>query len=58
MTEEIKVGEQPNSAKISINAKGQWSGEVKAYAETIEEAMKKTILHAETMAALINVKND
>lgn len=59
MDEEInKIGEQPNSCKISINAKGQWSGEIKAYSETIEEAVKIALGKAAELEILIKEKNE
>ena len=50
--------ERPNSVKISINAKGLWSGECKVYADDIEEAMTKSLSKAEELAALIKSKNE
>ena len=38
MEEQKKQIEQQQSVKIAINAKGQYSGEVKVYADTIENA--------------------
>ena len=63
---EVQV-DQPNSVEISVNAKGQFSGKVKAYAKTIEEAMmiylgtglpkrKGTIEAIITIRTHINVK--
>ena len=57
MSEETIVKDRPNSVKYSINAKGLWSGEVKVYAETAQEAMKEALLKAELMADLIKAKN-
>lgn len=57
MAEEKAIVEQPNSCKISINAKGQYSGEVKVYATTIEAARILAEQHAETLATLIRQKN-
>ena len=51
------IGEEPNSCKISINAKGQFSGEIKVYASTIEEAKKKALAQAKELEILINEKN-
>ncbi len=36
MADDKQVVDQPNSCKIAINAKGQWSGEVKVYADDID----------------------
>ncbi len=55
--EERKNIEHLNSVKIAINAKLQYSGEVKVYAETIEEAMKKATEKSVELAVLINEKN-
>ena len=52
-----KIGEKPNSCEISINAKGQWSGKIKVYAETIEIAKRTAILRAEELETLIKKKN-
>lgn len=49
--------EDRNSVKFSINAKGQWAGELKIYAQTIGEAYDKAISKAEEMAELIRGKN-
>jgi len=51
------VGEKPNSVKFAINAKGQWSGEVKAYAETIDEAMELGLKKAKYMDTVIKNAN-
>ncbi len=58
MSEETKVIEQPNSVKWSINAKGMWSGECKVYAQTIEEALKKSSEIAKQMEVIIKEKNE
>jgi len=50
--------EQPNSAEISINAKGQYSGKLKVYAKTISEAYNEALLKAEMLEALIKLKNE
>lgn len=55
--EETKNNEQPNSVEISINAKGQYSGKVKVYANTSEEAMEDAILKAKELDNLIRSKN-
>ena len=56
--EEEKIIEKPHSVKIAINAKGFWSGEVKVYAESSDEAMKDVLLKAEILNDLIKVKNE
>lgn len=54
---EIKeIGERPDSCKVSINAKGQWSGEIKVYAETIEEAMKICLSKSAELERIIKEK--
>ena len=50
--------DRPNSVKLSINAKGAWSGECKVYADDIEEAMTKAMAKAEELASLIAKKNE
>ena len=57
MEDSVQVEERPNSVKISVNAKGLWSGEVKAYANTTDEAMKEAIVKAELLSDLIKTKN-
>ena len=57
MTEATETIEQPNSCKIAVNAKGMYSGEVKVYAEFIENAMQKAILRAKELEELIAKKN-
>lgn len=57
MSEETQEVESPNSVEISINAKGAYSGKVKVYAPTIEEAMESAKKKAEELEALIRSKN-
>lgn len=49
--------DSPHSVKISINAKGQWSGEVKCYGNTPEEAKNRTLSLATEIESLIRQKN-
>jgi len=56
--EEIKIVESPHSVKISINAKGQFSGEVKCYGITPEDAMKKATEKAFELETMIKEKNE
>jgi hypothetical protein len=49
--------ENMNSAKISINAKGQYAGEIKVYAQTIDEAFCTAIHKANELENLIRSKN-
>ncbi len=53
-----KQVEQPHSVEISINAKGQFSGKVKCYATTPEEAMMQAKAKADELEALIKEKNN
>ncbi len=57
MAEEKAIVEQPNSCKIAINAKGQYSGEVKVYAEEPAYALKRAQQLAEQLEDLIKTKN-
>ena len=57
MSEAEKVVDQPNSVEISINAKGQWSGKVKVYAGTIEEALSTALKKAKELEVVISEKN-
>ncbi len=49
--------ENLNSVKISINAKGLFSGEVKTYASTPSEALRQTTRIAKELELLIEFKN-
>jgi len=51
------IGSQ-SSVEISVNAKGQYSGKVKAYANTIEEAYENAMTYAAKLAETIEKKND
>jgi hypothetical protein len=53
-----QVNEQPNSVEISVNAKGQYSGKVKVYSKTIEEAFEQSVIYSEKLNNLIKVKNE
>ena len=57
MEEHKETIENQNSVKLSVNAKNQWSGEVKVYASTIENAMLLAKDKAEELADLIKEKN-
>jgi len=57
MEEKETVTEQPNSVEISINAKGQYSGKVKVYAYTVNEAMLSAKKKALELEDLIRSKN-
>lgn len=56
-TEVQKIEEEPNSTEISINAKGQYSGKVKAYSKTLEEAYNLALNKAKELEKLIKEKN-
>jgi len=49
--------EQPHSCEISINAKRKWSGKVKVYSDTIDEAVLLTVKKANELDMLIKEKN-
>ena len=57
MEAEQETKEKLNSVEISINAKGQFSGKVKVYADTINEAMKLATLKAGELEIIIKEKN-
>lgn len=57
LAEQIVPVEERHSVKISINAKGQWSGEVKCYGQTPNEAMRRALHQAEALASLIKKEN-
>jgi len=52
-----KTIEQQQSVEIAVNAKGQWSGKVKIYSETIEDAYMKAHLFGEQLERKIKEKN-
>jgi hypothetical protein len=56
-TEVIKDFEQPNSVKLSINAKLQYSAEIKVYARTPDEALKEACRIASSVETIIKEKN-
>ena len=51
------IVDQPHSVKISINAKGNFSGEIKCYGSTPEEALKKTTELVKQVETIIREKN-
>lgn len=57
MENETVSVDRPNSCKISVNAKGQFSGEVKAYASTLNEAMEIAMNKAVELEQFIKFKN-
>ena len=50
--------ERIDSCEISVNAKNQWSGKIKVYAETIDEAMDKAEEKANDLSKKIKDHND
>tara|TARA_B100000131_G_scaffold321096_1_gene370895 strand:- start:1770 stop:1949 length:180 start_codon:yes stop_codon:yes gene_type:complete len=46
-----------SSVELSINAKGQWSGKVKVYADTVEEAFDLAEAKANKLSLKIEEKN-
>lgn len=57
MNEEKKIIEQPHSVKFSVNAKGNFSAEVKVYAITPELALKKCAEITTQVERIIKEKN-
>ena len=57
MEKEEQVNEQPHPVKLAINAKGKFSGEVKCYGKTPEEAMKSATAQAKILETMIQDKN-
>ena len=56
--EEMEVTKEiQNSVKLTINAKGQYAGELKVYAYTIDEAFSVAIAKAIELENLIKQKN-
>ena len=55
--ENKQIVEQPHSVKFAINAKGQLSAEVKAYAATPEEAYDRAKGLLDKAESLIAEKN-
>lgn len=55
--EKSKLVEQPHSVEISINAKGAWSGCVKVYGTSPDEAMANALKKAKELEVLIAEKN-
>lgn len=58
MEEENKIVESPHSVKFAVNAKGQLSAELKCYAPTPEEALKKATEILGKIEVLIKEKNN
>jgi len=54
-TREIHTSQ--SSVEISINAKGQWSGKIKVYADSIEDAQSNALTKASELESKILAKN-
>lgn len=52
-----EIHQSQSSVEISINAKGLWSGKVKAYADTVEEAQTLALSKADDLNEKIVSKN-
>jgi|TARA_B100002003_G_C14146953_1_gene551547 biopolymer transport protein ExbD len=52
-----EIRESQSSVEVSVNAKGQWSGKVKAYADSSDEAMVDALAKAQKLDTLIRSKN-
>lgn len=55
--EKEKQIEQPNSVEVSVNAKGQYSGKVKVYSESIKGAFDLAVEYSTKLEELIKGKN-
>ena len=53
----MQLGELPHSVKLTVNAKGQMSGEVKCYGETPMEALDNTIKITNAIKKIIESNN-
>ena len=53
-----ELHQSQSSVEISINAKGQWSAKVKAYADTVEEANTLALNKAIEIEDKIRTKNN
>ena len=49
--------ETPNSVEISVNAKQKYSGKVKVYGDTIDNAMEQALIKSAELQRLISIKN-
>ena len=56
-SQNLSMTEKPHSVEISVNAKGQYSGKVKVYAETIEMAMELSLAKAKELGLIIEETN-
>ena len=53
-----EIHSSQSSVELSVNAKGQWSGKVKVYADTVEEAFNLAEQKAKVLAFAIEEKNN
>ena len=53
-----EINSSQSSVELSVNAKGLWSGKVKVYADTIEEAFTLAEQKARVLAFAIEEKNN
>lgn len=53
-----EIHSSQSSVELSVNAKGLWSGKVKVYADTIEEAFTLAEEKATTLSQQIEAKNN
>lgn len=54
---EVMGVEQPHSVEFSVNAKGQWSGKVKVYASSPDDAYRIAKEYAQRIDLEIRSKN-
>ena len=53
-----EIHSSQSSVELSVNAKGQWSGKVKVYADTVEEAFTLAEQKAKVLSYAIKEKNN
>ena len=53
-----EIHSSQSSVELSVNAKGQWSGKVKVYADTVEEAFTLAEQKAKVLSHAIKEKNN
>lgn len=53
----MQLGEKPHSVKLTVNSKGQMSGEVECYGETPQEALDNTIKITNAVKKIIESNN-
>ena len=57
MEQTREIHSSQSSVELSVNAKGQWSGKVKVYADTVEEAFELAEQKATILSQKIEDKN-